>query len=332
MKILVTGGAGYVGSHTAIEMLAAGHELVLLDNLGNSSLAAVDAVRSIANRDVPFVQCDIRDQQGLDEVFATNDFDAVMHFAALKAVGESVERPLAYYDNNVTGSQRLLDRMLAHGVKTLVFSSSASVYGDAGKLPVSEDAPTAPESPYARTKFVVEHMLREVHLAHPDTRISILRYFNAVGAHPSGRIGEQPTGTPNNLLPYLAEVAAGRRPRLNLFGDDYPTPDGTCIRDYLHVVDLAVGHVKALDHLQAAPGLTVHNLGTGRGHSVLEVLHAFESACGRTLPYQVVARRAGDVAVSLADASRARDELGWTAERDLRTVCEDLWRWQSSIR
>ena len=332
MRILVTGGAGYIGSHTAIELLAANHDVVLLDNLGNSSPAAVDAVRSIAEREVPFVECDIRDRERLDEVFATNDFDAVIHFAALKAVGESVRRPLAYYDNNVTGSQRLLERMVAHGVSTVVFSSSASVYGDPVTLPITENCPTTPESPYARTKLVVEHLLREVHRAHPEWRISILRYFNAVGAHPSGRIGEQPTGTPNNLLPYLAEVAVGRRQRLDIFGDDYPTPDGTGIRDYLHVVDLARGHVKALEHLRSGPGVTLHNLGTGKGHSVFEVLRAFESAIGGTIPYRVVARRPGDVATSVADASRARHELGWMPERALSDVCEDLWRWQSTLR
>ena len=330
MRVLLTGGTGYIGSHTAVELLTAGHEVVLLDNLVNSSAGAVTAIRAVTGRDVPFIQGDIRDSETLDGVFRTHDVDAVIHFAALKAVGESVERPDVYHDVNVTGSERLIERMAAHNVTTLVFSSSASVYGDPASTPITEDCPTWPQSPYARTKRDVEDLLRDLHDDDPRWRISILRYFNAVGAHPSGQLGEDPKGVPGNLLPYIAQVAAGRRERLEVFGDDYPTPDGTGIRDYLHVVDLARGHLAALDYIRRSPGVGLHNLGTGRGHSVLEVVHAFESASNRTIPYRVTARRPGDVAVSCADVSRAREQLGWTATHDLRKVCEDLWLWQSS--
>lgn len=329
MKILVTGGAGYIGSHASIELLAAGHHVVLLDNLSNASPAAVPAICRIAGRDVPFVDCDIRDSDGLAKLFADNDFDAVFHFAALKAVGESVAQPLRYYDNNVIGSIRLFDRMAEGGVKTLVYSSTAAVYGNPATTPIAENCPTSPASPYARTKLIGEHLLREMHRADPEWRVSILRYFNAVGAHPSGDIGEHPRGPPNNLLPYVAQVAAGRRERLNVFGDDYPTPDGTGIRDYLHVVDLARAHLAALGYITGFPGVAVHNLGTGQGRSVFEVLRAFEAASGRTVPHQVVDRRPGDVAVSFADPTRARTQLGWTANHGLEETCEDLWRWQS---
>ena len=328
MNILVTGGAGYIGSHTAIELIAADHDVVLLDNFSNSSPAALPAMRAIANREVPIEECDVRDADRLDDIFARNDFNAVIHFAALKAVGESVAQPLRYHDNNVAGTACLLDRMATHGVKTLVFSSSAAVYGDAATPPISEACPTEPASPYARTKLVVEDMLRELHTADPEWRISILRYFNAVGAHPSGDLGENPTGVPANLLPFVAQVAMARREYLGIFGNDYPTPDGTGVRDYLHVVDLARGHLKALDHLAKKPGVSLHNLGTGRGRSVLEVVRAFESASGRTVPCRVVARRPGDIAASWADPSKAREELGWTPAYDLDRICVDLWRWQ----
>ena len=331
MKTLVTGGTGYIGSHTAVELIESGHDVVVLDNLSNSARDAVAAIRSLTNADVPFVECDIRDAEGLDDVFSAHAFDAVFHFAALKAVGESTVEPLRYYDNNVAGSACLLDRMAAHGVKTVVFSSSAAVYGDPASMPIGEACPTDPRSPYARTKLIVESLLHDLHAADADWRISILRYFNAVGAHPSGVIGEDPTGIPNNLLPFVAQVAVGRRKRLSVFGDDYPTPDGTGIRDYLHVVDLAKGHIKALERLQRIQGgVCVHNLGTGQGHSVLDVVREFERACGRTIPRRTVHRRAGDVTRSYADPSKAADELGWTANYDLQRICEDLWRWQTT--
>ena len=330
MKVLLTGGTGYIGSHTAVELLGAGHDVVLLDNLVNSSARAVSAIRAVTGRDVPFVHGDIRDAKALDSVFRSHAVDAVMHFAALKSVGESVAKPAAYHDTNVTGSRHLVERMAAYDVTTLVFSSTAAVYGDPASTPITEDCPTSPQSPYARTKCEVEDLLRDLHDADPRWRISILRYFNAVGAHPSGQLGEDPRGVPDNLLPYIAQVAAGRRERLDVFGDDYPTRDGTGIRDYLHVVDLARGHIAALDHIRRSPGVALHNLGTGRGHTVFEVIHAFECASERTIPYRVTARRPGDIALSCADASRAREELGWTATHDLRKICEDLWLWQSS--
>ena len=330
MRVLVTGGAGYIGSHTAIELLGAGHDVVVLDNLSNSTPAAVTAIRSLTGHDLPFVECDIRDANGLDRVFSAGGFDAVFHFAALKAVGESTVEPLRYYDNNVAGSACLLDRMAAHGVRTMVFSSSAAVYGDPASMPISETCTPDPRSPYARTKLIVENLLHDLQAADPEWRISILRYFNAVGAHPSGAIGEDPCGVPNNLLPFVAQVAVGRRERLDLFGDDYPTPDGTGIRDYLHVVDLAQGHLKAFDYLMANNGISVHNLGTGKGTSVLDVVGEFEHASGRPIPYRATGRRTGDVVVSYADPRKARVELGWTAKYDLARICTDLWRWQST--
>lgn len=330
MRVLLTGGTGYIGSHAAVELLTVGHEVVLLDNLVNSSVGAVAAVRAVTGRDVPFVRGDTRDTKTLDDVFQAHAVDAVIHFAALKAVGESVANPAAYHDTNVVGSQRLVERMAVHGVTTLVFSSSAAVYGDPASTPIAEDCPAAPQSPYAHTKYEVEELLRDLHGTDPRWRISILRYFNAVGAHPSGQLGEDPKGVPDNLLPYIAQVAQGRRERLDVFGNDYPTRDGTGIRDYLHVVDLARGHLAALDYVLRSPGVALHNLGTGRGHTVLEVVRAFESASGRTIPYRVTARRPGDIPVSCADVGRAREELGWTAAHDLARVCEDLWRWQAS--
>ena len=330
MKVLVTGGAGYIGSHTAAALLEAGHDVTLLDNLSNSSAGAVEALRALAGRDIAFAQGDIGDAAFLDSVFAAGAFDAVIHFAALKAVAESVAEPLRYYQNNVSGTACLLERMAAHDVNTIVFSSSATVYGDAPTMPLNEQSPLAPTNPYGRTKLVVENMLRDLHAAHPRWGISILRYFNPIGAHPSGMIGEAPQDVPNNLLPYVAQVAVGRRAELQVFGDDYATPDGTCIRDYVHVMDLARGHLQALEYLAETPGLAIHNLGTGRGHSVLEVVRAFEMATGRPISYRVVARRAGDVPVSFADASRAAAELGWNAAHDLPRMCEDTWRWQSA--
>ena len=330
MRVLLTGGTGYIGSHTAVELLAAGHDVVLLDNLENSSARAVSAIRAVSGRQVSFIRGDIRDGNSLDGVFRTHAVDAVIHLAALKAVGESVAKPEAYHDTNVAGSRRLVERMAANGVTTLVFSSTAAVYGDPAATPITEDCPASPQSPYARTKREVEELLWDLHRGDPRWRISILRYFNAVGAHPSGQLGEDPRGVPDNLLPYIAQVAAGRLERLDVFGDDYPTRDGTGIRDYLHVVDLARGHLAALDYIRRSPGVALHNLGTGRGHTVLEVLHAFEAASERTIPYRITARRPGDIAMSCADVSRAREELDWNATHDLRKICEDLWLWQSS--
>lgn len=327
MKVLVTGGAGYIGSHTVVELLAAGHEAVVLDNFANSSPLAVDAVRRIANRDVPLVRGDIADGDALDTVFGGAGFDAVIHFAALKAVGESVADPLRYYRNNVAGTATLLDRMAAHDVKTIVFSSSAAVYGSARSVPITEDEPTQPASPYARSKVMAEDLLRDLQTADPAWRISVLRYFNAVGAHPSGHLGEDPVGTPANLLPYVAQVAMGQRNFVPVFGDDYATADGTGVRDYLHVCDLAHGHLLALEHLAARPRFAVHNLGTGAGSSVYDVIHAFERACDRAVPARVVARRPGDVVVSIADPERANTDLGWQPVHDLDDCCRDLWRW-----
>lgn len=333
MRVLVTGGAGYLGSHTVLELLAAGHDAVVLDDFSNASLRAIPALCTLANREIPWMEGDIRDAGCLDDVLGGGGFDAVMHFAGLKAVGESVEEPLRYYGANVAGTACLLERMEAHGVRTLVFSSSATVYRvvDTGdQAPLNEGSPTGPDSPYGRTKLIVEELLRDLCAAKPDWRASVLRYFNAVGAHPSGEIGEDPTGVPRNLLPCIAQVAVGRRELLEVFGDDYPTRDGTCVRDYLHVVDLARAHIRAVEYLGRKPGFAVHNLGTGRGHTVFEAIRAFERASGKTIPYRIVGRRPGDAPVTIADPGRARDELGWTAQRDIDRMCADLWRWQST--
>lgn len=328
MNVLVTGGAGYVGLHTAAALMENSHEAVLLDNLSNASPGALHALAGLVGRTVPFVKGDVCDRHFLDGVFERGDFDAVMHLAAFKSVGESVADPLRYYANNAAGTVLLLERMAAHGVRTLIFSSSATVYRDSAE-PFTETHPTEPSSPYGRAKFFEEEILRDLHAAKPDWRICILRYFNAVGAHPSGLIGEDPTRTSTNLLPCIGQVVLGLRERLQVFGGDYPTPDGTCVRDYLHVRDLAVAHIAALEFLRREPRLAVHNLGTGRGHSVLEVIRAFERASGRTVPYRMVARRAGDAAISLADPARAQSELGWNATRGLDRICADQWRFLS---
>ena len=329
MKILVTGGLGYIGSHTTLELLAAGHEAVLLDNFSNASPRVLSAIAGLAGRSVPFVEGDIRDGGLLDGVLKAGEFDAVMHLAALKAVGESVADPLRYYSNNSAGTICLLERMAAHSVKTLIFSSSATVYRDSPE-PLTESCPTKPSSPYGRTKLFEEEVLCDLYAANPDWRISILRYFNAAGAHPSGRIGEDRAQTSGNLLPRIGRAALGQREQLKVFGGDYPTPDGTCVRDYIHVMDLAGAHIAALDRLVPEPRLTIHNLGTSRGHSVLEVIRAFERASGLTVPHRIVARRAGDAPISRADAGRARAELGWSAVRGLDRICVDQWRWLSS--
>lgn len=328
MKVLLTGGAGYIGSHTAVECLAAGHEVVVFDNLSNSSVKSLDRVAQIAGKSVTFVQGDIRERAALRALFARHAIDAVVHFAGLKAVGESVEKPLLYYDNNIAGSIALFEEMTAAGVKSVVFSSSATVYGDPATVPITEDFPLSATNPYGRSKLFIEEMLRDIALADAGWNIALLRYFNPVGAHESGLIGEDPRGIPNNLMPYVAQVAVGRRPQLSVFGGDYPTPDGTGVRDYIHVVDLARGHVAALNKLLKLGGVQTWNLGTGRGVSVLDMVHAFEAESGRPVPYRIVARRAGDVAQCWADPSRAARDLDWRAEYDLPRMCADAWRWQ----
>lgn len=329
--VLVTGGAGYIGSHTIVELLAAGHDVVCLDNFCNSSPESLRRVREISGRDFVQIEADVRDGAALDRLFATHAIDAVIHFAALKAVGESVEEPLAYYENNVGGTIRLLQAMSRGGVARFVFSSSATVYGTPQALPLTEDAPIAPANPYGQTKAMVEQILRDACRAQANVVAVALRYFNPIGAHPSGRIGEDPTDIPNNLFPFIAQVAVGRRPHLNVFGNDWPTIDGTGVRDYLHVVDLALGHLRALEFALGpnAAGFHPVNLGTGSATSVLQLVTAFEHASGRAVPYQVVARRAGDIAACWADPSRAATMLGWRAERSLAQMCTDGWRWQS---
>ena len=325
--VLVTGGAGYVGSHVAVELARAGHALVVLDSFANSSPTVLPALRRLTKQPIPLVAADIRDRAALATLFAEHAIDAVVHCAGLKSVGEGEARPLAYYDNNVGGAIALVEAMTAAGVKSIVFSSSATVYGQPDTNPVAEDAPLRPASVYGRTKRTVELLLEDTARADADWRVALLRYFNPAGAHPSGEIGEAPSNAPENLVPILAEVAAGRRPRVEVFGDDYATPDGTGVRDYVHVMDLAEGHVAALSHLGRYSGVTVLNLGMGRGCSVLEVIAAFERACGKPLPRRVATRRAGDVAIYYADPSRANALVGWRARRDLDAICTDAWRW-----
>lgn len=329
MNVLVTGGAGYIGSHTCVELLEAGHEVVVVDNLANSKEESLRRVQALTGRSLTFHKVDLRDRTALDAVFSATPIDAVVHFAGLKAVGESVAKPLAYYHNNVTGTLMLCDVMRAHGVTDLVFSSSATVYGDPDEVPIQEDALLGPTNPYGRTKWMIEKILRDLYVADSAWNVALLRYFNPVGAHPSGRIGEDPSGIPNNLLPYIAQVAVGKLDELRVFGDDYPTHDGTGVRDYIHVVDLALGHLRALDRLRDDPGVVTYNLGTGHGYSVLDVVKAFERASGREIPYRITDRRPGDVATSYADPSKAERELDWKAERGIDEMCADVWRWQS---
>lgn len=331
--ILVTGGAGYIGSHTCVEFLDAGYDVVTLDNLDNSSEEAIRRVRKITAKELPFHQVDLLDKDALDEVFRAHDFSAVVHFAGLKAVGESVEIPLRYFHNNLTGTIHLLQTMKEHGVRELVFSSSATVYGEPDSVPLTEDARLGPTNPYGHTKLFIEEMCRDIAAAPGEDgpwKIILLRYFNPVGAHRSGTMGEDPRGIPNNLMPYILQVAVGRRPHLNVFGDDYPTPDGTGVRDYIHVVDLAKGHVAALEAMTGIDGCVAVNLGTGRGYSVLEMLRAVEKAAGTDIPYEIAPRRAGDVAELYADPAMATSVLGWSAELGLGDICADAWRWQSS--
>lgn len=330
MNILVTGGAGFIGSHTVVELLQAGEQVVIVDNLCNSSPVVLSRIAEITGLSPLFVEADIRDREALRQIFAAHRPEAVIHFAGLKAVGESVEKPLAYYQNNVCGTVVLCEVMAEYGCKRLVFSSSATVYGEPQSLPLKEDAATSATNPYGRSKLIVEELLRDLHAADPVWRIVILRYFNPVGAHPSGRIGEDPQGIPNNLFPFITQVAVGQRPQLSVFGDDYPTVDGTGVRDYIHVVDLALGHLRALERLTAAPGLLTCNLGTGCGYSVLEMVAAFARVSGRAIPYQILPRRPGDIAACWADPGYAKCELGWQAERDLEQMCEDGWNWQKN--
>ena len=328
MHILVTGGAGYIGSHTCVELLLSGHSVTVVDNLINSSSVAIERVKQITGRGLRFELADIRDADALDRVLASEQFDAVVHFAGLKAVGESVSQPLRYFENNVTGTLRLLESMGRAGVRRVVFSSSATVYGDPASVPIREDFPLSASNPYGRTKLFIEDILRDLHRSDARWDITLLRYFNPVGAHPSGLIGEDPAGIPNNLMPYVSQVAVGRLERLNVWGSDYPTPDGTGVRDYIHVVDLARGHLAALE-AQDEAGVRAFNLGTGRGFSVLEMISAFEKASGRNVPDTLAPRRPGDVAMCYADASLAQQELGWAAELGVERMCEDAWRWQS---
>ncbi|MCT6699647.1 UDP-glucose 4-epimerase GalE [Rheinheimera sp. 4Y26] len=326
--ILLTGGAGYIATHTAICLLEAGFEVLALDNFSNSQPQALERVAQICGRPVPLVKADIRDEAALEQVFSEHNISAVVHFAGLKAVGESTEQPLAYYDNNVAGTVTLCRVMARHGVKQLVFSSSATVYGDARQMPIREDAPRSATNPYGQSKLMLEYILADLQASDPAWRIAVLRYFNPVGAHPSGLIGENPNGVPNNLMPFISQVAVGKRAKLAVFGDDYATADGTGVRDYIHVMDLASGHLKALQYLQQQPGLVAVNLGTGRGYSVLEMIKAFSDINQVAVPYQIVARRPGDIAECYADPSLALELFGWKAERDLKDMVRDAWRWQ----
>jgi len=329
MKILVTGGAGYIGSHTCVELLNKGYDVVVLDNLCNSSRESLRRVETITGKSMNFHETDLLDAQGLQAVFkAHGGIDAVIHFAGLKAVGESVEKPLAYYNNNITGTLNLVAAMGNAGVKSIVFSSSATVYGDPASLPIKEDFPLSVTNPYGRTKLMIEEILRDIHVSDPDWHIALLRYFNPVGAHSSGKIGEDPRGLPSNLMPYVAQVAVGQLPRVNVFGNDYDTPDGTGVRDFIHVTDLARGHIFSLPKLLESPGVQVYNLGTGRGYSVLEMIRGFEKACGHDIPYAIAPRRAGDIAACWADPSRAEKELGWKALKTMDDMCKDTWSWQ----
>ena len=329
--ILVTGGAGYIGSHTCVELLEAGHEIVVLDNFSNSKPETLDRIREITHKDFPFYEVDLLDAEGVKRVFDEQpDIEAVIHFAGLKAVGESCEQPLRYYHNNLTGTLHLCEQMQAHGVKSIIFSSSATVYGDPASVPIREDLPLHTTNPYGSTKLMIENILQDLAKADPEWNVVLLRYFNPVGAHESGLLGEDPNGIPNNLTPYIAKVATGELPFVRVFGNDYPTPDGTGVRDYIHVVDLAQGHIKALAKNQ--PGVYVYNLGTGVGYSVLDVIHAYEKACGHELPYQIMGRRPGDIAQCYADPAKAEKELGWKAERNLEDMCRDSWHFMTKNR
>ena len=328
MKVLVTGGAGFIASHTNVELLDAGYDIVVVDNLVNSSKESIRRVERLTGKKITFYEESICDEKALDEIFAKEQIEAVIHFAGLKAVGESCEKPLEYFDNNLCGTIYLLKVMKKYGVKSLVFSSSATVYGLPEKLPITEDFPLSVSNPYGRTKLMIEDMLRDLYQSDKEWNIALLRYFNPIGAHESGEIGEDPNGIPNNLMPYVLKVAAGELDYVGVFGDDYNTPDGTGVRDYIHVVDLAAGHIKALEKLQQNPGLVTYNLGTGKGYSVLEIIHNLEKVIKKQIPYKIVERRPGDIDSCYADVTKAREELGWEAVRELDKMCQDAWNWK----
>ncbi len=330
MKILVTGGAGYIGSHTCVELLNTDYDVVVVDNLNNASEKALDRVRKITGKKLTFYKADVTDKEAMNEIFdKETDVSCVIHFAGLKAVGESVQKPLLYYQNNITGTLTLCDAMKEHGVKNIIFSSSATVYGNPEFVPITEECPKGVcTNPYGWTKHMVEQILTDIHTADPSWNVILLRYFNPIGAHKSGLIGEDPKGIPNNLLPYVAQVAIGKLPCVGVFGNDYDTPDGTGVRDYIHVVDLALGHVAAIRKIEENPGVKIYNLGTGKGYSVLDVIQAFGKACGKDIPYEIKPRRAGDIASYYSDAALAKKELGWEARYGIEEMCEDSWRWQ----
>ncbi|MGL5755369.1 MAG: UDP-glucose 4-epimerase GalE [Paraclostridium sp.] len=330
MSVLVTGGVGYIGSHTTIELIAAGRDVVIVDNLSNSNIIVLDRIEELTGVRPKFYELDVQDREKLEVVFKENQIDSVIHFAASKAVGESVEKPLEYYSNNLVNTLVLLETMRKYNTKNFVFSSSATVYGDPHTCPITEDFPLSATNPYGQTKLMIENMLRDICKADKSLNVAILRYFNPVGAHKSGRIGEEPNGIPNNLMPYITKVAIGQLKELSVFGDNYNTPDGTGVRDYIHVVDLSTGHVKALEKLDTNPGLVTYNLGTGNGYSVLEMVKAFSKASEKEVAYKIVGRRPGDIAMCYANADKAKAELGWEAQYKLDEMCEDSWRWQSS--
>jgi UDP-glucose 4-epimerase len=331
MTVLVTGGAGYIGSHTVLELLNDDHEVIVIDNLSNSNIEALNRVQKITGKGLKFYEEDLLNKKALENIFNSHEIDSVIHFAGYKAVGESVAKPLKYYDNNITSTIYLCEVMKKHRVKNIVFSSSATVYGDPHKVPITEDFPLSATNPYGRTKLFIEYILKDLYLADDSWNIALLRYFNPVGAHKSGLIGEDPNDIPNNLMPYISQVAVGKLKELSVFGDDYPTADGTGVRDYIHVVDLALGHLKALEKLDTSPGLVIYNLGTGNGSSVLDMVKAFEVASGKKVPYKIAPRRPGDIASCYADPSKAEKELGWTAKFDIKQMCADAWRWQSNF-
>ncbi len=328
MKILVTGGAGYIGSHTCVELLNQGYEIVVLDNLMNSSKKSLDAVKELTGKDFPFYEVDMLDYNAMETVFKENKIDAVIHFAGLKAVGESTQIPITYYHNNITGTLHLMQLMEKYDVQNIVFSSSATVYGTPKTVPIREDFPLSTTNPYGTTKLMIENILTDIQKANNKLSVTLLRYFNPIGAHKSGKIGEDPKGIPNNLLPYVAQVAVGKLEKVHVFGNDYPTNDGTGVRDYIHVVDLALGHLKAIEKNAGKSGVHIYNLGTGNGYSVLQVINAFSKACGKDIPYQIDPRRPGDIAECFADPKKAREELGWEATRGIEEMCADSWRWQ----
>ena len=330
MAILVTGGAGFIGSHTCVELLNAGYEVVVLDNLVNASEKSLERVKAITGKEVTFYKGDILDRTILNEIFEKEKIDSCIHFAGLKAVGESVQKPWEYYNNNISGTLTLVDVMRQHNCKNIIFSSSATVYGDPAEIPITENCPKGQcTNPYGWTKSMLEQVLMDIQKADPEWNVILLRYFNPIGAHKSGTMGENPNGIPNNLMPYITQVAVGKLKELGVFGNDYDTPDGTGVRDYIHVVDLAIGHVKALKKFEEKPEVRIYNLGTGIGYSVLDVLHAYEEACGKTLPYEIKPRRAGDIATCYCDATKAKEELGWAAEKGIKEMCADSWKWQS---